>query len=622
MNVVFMKVSARSARRFNLRPGHLGLLSALLLSACGAVAPVLTPDAPVSQGAAEIVPVPAGSAYVDDYKALQTAGTAGIALLSGFNQIWKPGATWDTGTVLNPAVQAASLQYSVDVTSGRTDSQEVAAYYDDRQNQSYSVLSGLGPLTAAYLNGARAVTTIKPYASYGSFTAFRAATSAAKEDDAGSGNAGGDVNSPDLGRAVTLLNTVRSLSTTPAKTFYGYPRPWRQSASVIVAPSLVLTKSATPATDGGFPSGHTNAGYMAALAVAYAVPERFQEMLTRASALGQDRIVAGMHSAVDVMGARLMATAQAAAVLNDPANAALKASAFAQAHTYLEAQTNSTDSTFFAAAHSGSAANDPYSDAATNRANYLFRLTYGLPRVGAAGQVARVPKGAEVLIETRFPYLSADQRRAVLKTTALDSGFPVLDDAEGWGRLNLYSAADGYGALSGDVSVNMDAQKGGYCASDLWRNDMSGQGQLIKAGTGTLRLSGNNSYSGGTQVRAGTLEGDSVGAFGKGDVYLSGGTLVSDAPGTAGVSGNYTQLPGSTLELHLENAQDRLAVGGTVLISGGTLNVVFSTLPSSGTTVTVLSGAALQGRFERVNVNGVATVPTYTQGAVQIQINK
>lgn len=71
-----------------------------------------------------------------------------------------------------------------------------------------------------------------------------------------------------------------------------------------------------------------------------------------------------------------------------------------------------------------------------------------------------VPKGAEVLLETRQPYLDSTQRRWVLATTGLPSGYPVLDDAEGWGRLNLFSAADGYGAFVNNVTVNMDASKG------------------------------------------------------------------------------------------------------------------------------------------------------------------
>ena len=48
----------------------------------------------------------------------------------------------------------------------------------------------------------------------------------------------------------------------------------------------------------------------------------------------------------------------------------------------------------------------------------------------------------------------------MLKTTELPSGYPVMDDAEGWGRLNLFAAADGYGAFNGNVIVSMDASQG------------------------------------------------------------------------------------------------------------------------------------------------------------------
>ncbi|WP_394650591.1 autotransporter-associated beta strand repeat-containing protein [uncultured Deinococcus sp.] len=608
-----------------LRPLSAGslLLGTLLLSACTSSMSVTAPTAtaPASRGAAETVPVPGVAAYVDNYAALQKEGTAGVALLSGFAQLWKPGATWDTGTVLNSAVLDASLNYSVKVTQERTEAQEIAAYYDDRQNQTYSVQSGLGPLTDAYRSGARAATSIKPYASYGSFAAFRAATSAAKEDDTNTSNAGGDVTSVDLGDTVKLVGTVRSLSTSPAKAFYLYPRPWRQSTSVIVAPSLLLARSSTPATDGGFPSGHTNGAYLAALALAYAVPERFQELLTRASDLGQDRILAGMHSTVDVMGARLMATAHAAAILNDPANAAIKANGYAQAQKYLQARTGSTADTFFAAAHSAPLSSDPYADPATNRATYLARMTYGLPRVGASGQTAAVPKGAEVLLETRLPYLDAAQRRAVLKTTALDSGYPILDDAEGWGRLNLVAAADGYGALSGDVRVTMDAGKGGFNALDRWRNDISGTGQLIKLGSGQLRLSGANTYSGGTWVQAGTLAGDSAGAFGRGDVYVGGGTLLSDVTGEASIAGNYGQVSGAVLDLRLEGAQDSLKIGGDAVV-GGTLSVTFAQKPAAGTLVTVVRARSVQGRFDRVTVNGANAEVTYVTGGVQVRVGQ
>lgn len=87
-----------------------------------------------------------------------------------------------------------------------------------------------------------------------------------------------------------------------------------------------------PSNDGGFPSGHTNASYLTAYGMAYAVPERYQEMLTRASELGNNRIAAGMHSCLDVMGGRVMSTAIAASVLNNPEYAKLKEKAKADGY--------------------------------------------------------------------------------------------------------------------------------------------------------------------------------------------------------------------------------------------------------------------------------------------------
>ncbi len=40
----------------------------------------------------------------------------------------------------------------------------------------------------------------------------------------------------------------------------------------------------------------------------------------------------------------------------------------------------------------------------------------------------------------------------------------------------------------------MDAGQGGTSAFDTWRNDIAGQGSLTKAGSGTLVLTGANTY--------------------------------------------------------------------------------------------------------------------------------
>ena len=156
-----------------------------------------------------------------------------------------------------------------------------------------------------------------------------------------------------------------------------------------------------------------------AVAMAYLVPERFQQMLARGMELGENRILAGMHSPLDVMSGRMLGIAAAAANLADPANATLKADAFRQAHAGLMAQTGTDATSFPALAQSGTPSTDRFADYATNQANFTRRMTFGFTPIGSTALAPVVPKGAEVLLETRFPYLSAEQRRVVLKLSLI-----------------------------------------------------------------------------------------------------------------------------------------------------------------------------------------------------------
>jgi autotransporter-associated beta strand protein len=306
------------------------------------------------------------------------------------------------------------------------------------------------------------------------------------------------------------------------------------------------------------------------------------------------------------------------------AGATTRSAALTQAHSTLIKLTSTTASTFPAYAVSGTLANDRFADYATNKANYLRRMTYGLPQIGATTAPAVVPKGAEVLLESRLPYLDDAQRRVVLKTTAIASGYPVLDDAEGWGRLNLFSAAEGYGAFTGNVVLNMDASKGGVHAADRWRNDIAGSGKLVKQGSGSLKLGGKNSWTGGTQVDGGTLEAISSTAFGSGDVYVAGGaTVISNAPAPLVVGGKFTQLAGATLELRLGAAQQgRMTVTGALTIGGGTLRISFQdgVKPAVGDTLSVVNAASLKGKFDTITVDGFTVTPTYTATGLQLRL--
>ncbi|GGP21098.1 phospholipid phosphatase [Silvimonas iriomotensis] len=568
----------------------------------------------------------AGVRVLDGYLALWTPSTlivdAGVTAAANGSypavvaSSWTgiPGDSTD-GTIVNAAILNANINYVISATTSRTADQATAAYLDDRRQKGYSVTDGMGPLTGAWRTAAQQTTTITSVASD--------ATTVLYNDTGNNIGVGTSSGNTTFGAAVDLISSMgTNASTEPAKRFYKYARPWRWSSSVIVVPALVPAESSTPNVDGGFPSGHAAEAGRDGLAMAYLVPERFQEMATRALELGENRILAGMHSPLDVMGGRIQSEALVAA--NLVANtAATRQAAVTQAHTALMAATGtSTLAAFNQYAHSGTTSTDRFADHAANKANYLRRLTYGFPQIADTTKTAQVPKDAEILLETRLPYLTADQRRIVLKTTAVASGYPVMDDAEGWGRLNLFAAADGYGAFNGDVSVAMDATQGGFNAQDYWQNDIAGKGKFSLSGSGTLVFNGNNSYTGGTEIDSGTLQADSATGFGNGDIYVAGGTAVFNATSPV-TTVNYTQLAAGTTQANLgNNGQGQLKASGTVSIVGGTLNVKFASgfTPTVGSTLTVITAGKLQGKFSTVNVAGFKATPVYTSTGMQIQI--
>ncbi|RKS08068.1 autotransporter-associated beta strand protein [Nocardiopsis sp. Huas11] len=589
--------------------------------------------------------------FVDHYKTnsahrLSPHTNAAVLILSEFDRIWRTGSSWDDGRPRRNRVLRENMRYCVETTRERTDEEARQSFVTDRQHQSYAVIAGLGPLAESYRSAARAVTSITeaPDGTPDDQVGDRVPDDAPPGSEVGAGSSDSA-----LGAVVDLVDTVRGphSSGNPSKYTFQYPRPWRMTvdsevadtggvdafgfpvyeSEVVVAPQLLRQRSTTPERDGGYVSGHTNALYLAALAFAYAVPERFQELVTRAAEQAHYRIVSGMHSPVDVIGGRVLATALAAAILSDPDNAGLKAAAREQAEAFFSAQ---TDGTLWDHAHSG---DDPYGDREANERIYRPKLTYVLPQRGRETPLT-VPAGAEVLLETRQPYLDAEQRRAVLRGTALSSRYELLDGPEGWGRLDLFRAADGYGSFERDVRVSMDASLGGFHAADAWRNDIDGSGGLTKAGTGTLTLTGDNGYSGGTSVEEGTLVAASPSALGGGGVTVRGGKLRLERP--LAVGGDYRQTAGSLAVAaagHQDaerrdgdgddggRAESLLTVRGAVRIEDGAKLTIDAADAVAGV-VHVIDARRLRGAFADIEVTGgdYTAVPDYTRRGLTVEL--
>lgn len=579
-----------------------------------------------------------------------------IGLLSGFDGVWTVGdQAWASGgangdgpkdfskaKTVTERVWKENIAYCVKVTGKeRTPERALRAYLDDRRDQQFSVIDGLGPLADAYIEGSGATTTVSHKAGDQDFDPNKKTD--LYEEDKGSG---AGTTSSKLGKFVAFMQIIRGPegTTSPAKYFYSSPRPWRMNdngevkqtgtetlggktyevyeTNVSLLPALATARETRGRQkDGAFPSGHTNAAYLSAIAYAYAIPERFAEMLTRASDLADDRIVAGMHSPVDIVGGRIMATAIAAAYLNDPANTNAKKAAFENTHEYFgslvpEGQT-------LASWARAATAGDRFADNAANKKMYRDHMTSGFSQDKKAGGKAMVvPAGAEVLLETRLPYLTAPQRRAVLYTTGLDSGYAIIDESDGWGRLDLVKAASGYGAFAGDVRVDMDANLDGFCAADEWSNDISGPGKLEKTGSGTLALSGNNSWTGGTIVGGGKLAAKSATALGKSAVYVESGTLAIDAPSAVRIVGNYTQVGGAT-EMTVRAANKAaLEIAKTMRVDAGDLRIHFDGIqPKEGDVIRLVSAKDFVGSFGNILADGYSVTPVYSAGGISVRID-
>ncbi|PZM14088.1 phosphatase PAP2 family protein [Rhizobium tubonense] len=206
-----------------------------------------------------------------------------------------------------------------------------------------------------------------------------------------------------------------------------------------------------------FPSGHTTYGYMGSILLAVLVPDRYPQMIVRASEYGNDRILMGAHYAMDVLGGRTLSTYDLAHLLaNDPTyvgqtlrNAPVindyQAAVKAARADLTEALKAGCGAEIRACAQDDTGR---LSNPSINQAAYDVTQTYGLPVVypknfGVKEDVNKLAPEAGNLLTAAYPSLTLEEANQILTETEGPGG-GFLDDGSSFGvysRLNLYAAS-------------------------------------------------------------------------------------------------------------------------------------------------------------------------------------
>ena len=279
--------------------------------------------------------------------------------------------------------------------------------------------------------------------------------------------------------------------------------------------------------------------------------------------------------------------------------------------------------------------------------------------IGSSYAAPRVTRAAALVYE-KYDWMTNDQIRQTLFTTTDETNLTFRkpdrrvrstpDSRYGWGMLNQARALKGPGAFM-NVTSNSSASKVfnanvPYGTTSYFDNDIFGDGGLRKLGDGTLHLTGNNSFSGGSTVTTGTLE---IHQIHSSPITVgTNGTLVLNPKAIVGydswawetidtvdpqkitdsgiklknygtvrfngttaiIGGDYVAYAGSDTEIGFKNS---VKVLGKIRIQNGNVSVLSNDYVSQNEKATIMQGNSFEGSIGKIETNGMRTTNVEVQ---------
>lgn len=199
------------------------------------------------------------------------------------------------------------------------------------------------------------------------------------------------------------------------------------------------------------------------------------------------------------------------------------------------------------------------------------------------------------------------------------------------------------GAIDNSGTVTMLVDSGSY----TYNRVISGNGDFVKSGAGTVILSNTNLYTGATTISAGELKVNGSIASSSSTTIASGGILsgtgtignltlnsgASFAPGnsigTTNVSGNFTMNSGSTLDIEYNNnSMDKVVASGNITLAGTANFSIYNYNPDNiyvvSQDILETTGGTLSGKFDNMTTddNKFIASTSYTSTTARATVSR